>query len=133
MRILALGILGLMLTACSMTKGYEGPSRGADEVARVHAHGVTFKSVNGIDVGSVSSGLEIPPGETEIRLLVNASNFNARGIDHSDYLLRMVAEAGREYSVTGKRGHRRLCAFPLNENTGQPEFDRPAGCIVSTR
>lgn len=133
MKNLLLCLFALSFTACAMTKGYEGPSRSSGEVARIHAHGVAFKEVNGIDVGSTSGGVEVLPGENEIRLLVNASNFNSKGIDKSLYSLKMIAEAGVEYSVTARRGDRRLCAFPLNPANGQPEMSKPAGCIVSVR
>ena len=122
-------ILLLSLPSCTTAKGYTGSGPVGLKTAVVRAHGVTFHTVNGIEVGATATGVEVLPGENEIRLTINASNFNDRGLNSTVYTLLFDAEPGKEYSVTGRRGDARLCAWEIDQNNGQPNFREPRGCI----
>jgi hypothetical protein len=116
--------------ACSATKGYSGSSRSASEVAVVRGYGVTLHQVNGVDVSSFSSTVEILPGENVIQLSINASNFNSRDVERNLYTLKMKAEAGMQYAVTSKRGYGPVCAYLIEPETGATDYSSSAGCIT---
>lgn len=124
------GAVSLAVTGCSSTKGYDGvPGQGV-QVANVRGNGCTFNAVNGKNLGSLVSSVEILPGKNEIVLTVDASNFNSRGPSDPTFKLIMDAQPGVNYVVTGRRGEGRLCAFPIIPDSGEPDFHHAAGCIV---
>jgi hypothetical protein len=117
-----------IISACSATKGYDGPTRSSDELATVKAFGVEFYFVNGKAVSATSSGLSLLPGHNQIEFTVNASNFNAAQDGKKRMILNVNLEAGKTYAVTGPRGGGGLCAYPLN-SAGDPIYEEPAGCL----
>ena len=121
-------VFSLLFSACVTRKGYSGASLPAGELATVVAHGVAFESANGIPVGVLSSSIEIPAGKNELLLTINASNFNDADNAQRQYKLTMLAEGGKTYAITGRRGDARLCAFPLL-SSGDPDFNASAGCV----
>lgn len=124
-------LLSALLSSCSgLTRGYSGPTRADSETAILLPQGCSLRTVNGIDVGNTSSGARVLEGQNEIELTVDESNFNSRGRDENRYKLRLDAKAGISYAITGRRGDGRLCAFPLDPGTGQPDLLSPAGCIA---
>jgi hypothetical protein len=129
--VLFFSMLLVFVYGCATTKGYSGSSSGP--TATIVAHGVSFQSVNGIEVGTLSSGLEVLPGKNVIELTVNRSNYNSGTVAPEVFILVLNAEGGRRYSVTGPRtGGNNLCAYPL-DSQGDPEFQSPAGCIQRQR
>ncbi len=126
--ILSAGALLLAAGCSGPTKAYPGDTRSASETATLRPQGVTLRKVNGVDIGFTSSGATILPGTNEIELTVDASNFNVR--DHNTvYKLRLEAQPGATYAITGQRGDGRLCAFPIDGQSGLPDFKAPAGCL----
>ena len=120
-----------LVVACSPAKGYQGPTKKPNQLAIVRGHGVTLHQVNGIEIGATSTGILVLPGRNELQLTINQSNYNTRGANTKVYQLIMNAEAGKQYSVTGKRGDGRLCAWEIDPATGQPNYSVSAGCIAA--
>lgn len=118
----------LGISACSLDRAYTGPSRSADEVAVIRAHGTRFERVNGISVSHFASGAEVLPGPVTVEIQIEPANFNAR-TDHNSYTIQMNAEAGMEYLITGQRGIGKLCAWEVKKDTGRTDFSKPVGCI----
>lgn len=116
-------------TACTTTRGYEGPARSTAEVAHVKGYGVRFLQVNGIAVGVNSEELEVAAGKNLVTLSINASNYAATEIGEPVYKLEFNAEGGKSYAVTGTREGAQLCAYLIGEH-GQPDFGKSAGCIT---
>ena len=119
----------LLVSACSPAKGYSGPSKKPNQLAIIRAHGVTLHQVNGMEIGATSTGVLVLPGRNDLRLTINQSNYNDPGPNSKVYQLVVNAQAGKQYSVTGRRGDGRLCAWEIDERTGKPNFSRSAGCI----
>lgn len=129
--VLCLCVLCLTaLSGCSLAKGYGGPEKQPNQLAIIRAHGVTLHQVNGIEIGATSAGVLVLPGRNQLQLTINQSNYNDPGPNTQLYELYVNAEAGKQYSVTGKRGDGRLCAWELDATTGEPNFSKAAGCIT---
>jgi hypothetical protein len=125
-------IFTLLISGCATQRAYDRLPPGA-QTATVIAHGVSLIEVNGRQIGSTTSAVEVLAGQSEIRLKVDSSNFNAGDNTDRTYRLLLQAEPGKEYIITGRRGNGRLCAFPKDEATGQPNLLAPAGCITSEK
>ncbi len=126
-----IGLVAMFSSGCfGTTQAYPGGSRSGAETATLIPQGVRLHKVNGFDIGTLSSGVTIIPGPNEIELSLNESNFNLRDPSQARYKLLMDAKPGMKYAITGQRGDGRLCAFPLDPRTGQPEFSAPAGCLT---
>jgi hypothetical protein len=123
-------MLSVLIGGCSAQQMFGGPSRKKAEVAIVRGWGVTLHTVNGTSVGKDSAGVLILPGPNRFEVSINASNYFDGGSDGQTYLLLVNAQAGKEYAITTKRGAGQVCAYPLNESTGDPMFDQSAGCIT---
>ena len=122
----------LLLSGCATQKAYYQLPPGA-QTATVISHGVSLIEVNGRQISSTTSAVEVLAGQSEIRLKVDPSNFNAGDNTNRTYRLILQAEPGKEYIITGRRGNGRLCAFLKDEATGQPNLHAPAGCITSDK
>ena len=120
---------GIFCGCTGPTKAYSGSSRSSDETATLIPQGVTLLKVNGVDVPTTSSGAIVLPGPAEIVLSINQSNFNLRDPVASSYKLRLDAKPGVRYAITGQRGDGRLCAFPIDPESGLPDFKASAGCL----
>lgn len=114
-------------TACSGTQSFTR-DRGTAEPALVMAHGVRILSVNGLSYNSSSSGALVSPGENEFIVAPESANFQMLGEARTSMLIIVKVEAGKTYSITGARGDRRLCAFPVDEAAGGLDYSKPAGC-----
>ena len=125
-------VLTLLISGCATQKAYDQMPPGA-QTATVIAHGVSLIEVNGHQIGSTTSSVEVLAGQSEIKLKVDPSNFNAGDNTNRTYRILLQAEPGKEYIITGRRGNGRLCAFPKDEATGQPNLMAPAGCITSDK
>lgn len=86
--------------------------------------------MNGKDVAATSSGATVLPGQNELEVSIDQSNFNLRDPNQARFKLRLDAKAGVTYAITGQRGDGRLCAFPLDPQNGLPDFRSPAGCLI---
>lgn len=117
-------------TGCVSQKAYSGSSLDKEQKATVVGHGVTLHKVNGVSIAAIATGAEVAPGKNQIELSINSSNYNGRAPESPIYTLVLNAEAGKEYAITGRRGERNLCAWPLDPQTGDPDFGHPAGCIA---
>lgn len=130
MKRCAVFFLMVVLSSCAVTKGYEGAVPEGVIPSQVRGDGVRFLAVNNIPVGASYSELEVLPGRNEIRLQVNASNFNSVGPIEPTFQLPFDAKSGVDYVVTGQRGWGRVCAWEINPETGDPDFHKSAGCII---
>jgi hypothetical protein len=130
----AMAVIGLMcallFSGCTTTKAYPGDARPSSELALLRGYGVTMQTVNAVQVGITSGAVKILPGPNEVKLTINASNFNSPGIDDYVYTLKFNAEAGKEYVITSQRGIGRVCAWLVNPLTGSPDFTKSAGCLT---
>jgi len=119
------------LSSCvGPTKAYPGSTKSNEDTALIKPQGVTLRRVNGVDISAASSGARILPGENEIELTIDASNFNSPGLDPQIHKLTIRVRAGVDYAITGERGGGYLCAYPINPSTGLTEFSEPAGCLT---
>ena len=120
----------LLVGGCSgPTQAYPGAARSASETATLRPQGVSLVRVNGVAISMTSSGASVLPGNNDVELTIDASNFNSADKDTNIYKLRLDAQPGVTYAITGARGDGRLCAFPLYADTGLPNFNSPAGCV----
>ena len=127
--VITLFLLSMGLLGCGTTKAYEGPSRSSDQVARLLAHGVRFHTVNGVSVSAFSSSVTVLPGKNVITLSTEPGSYTARDIENTELTIEFDAVAGTTYAVTGRRGEQRLCAFPINSESGDIDLTKPAGCL----
>ena len=116
------------LQACGLQKAFSGPNKSKTNIAVVRGHGVSLRTINGNAISSMSSGAIILPGRNKIEFMIDGANYNSRGPDHSTYSLELLAEAGKEYIITGKRGDGRLCAW--ESVNGSPDYGKPSGCVA---
>lgn len=123
-------LLLLLVSACSPQQMFGGPAKKKAEVAIVRGWGVQLLSVNKIPVGVNSAGVVILPGANTFLISPNASNYHDVKDSSASFKLEMLAQAGVEYAITSKRGESRICAFPLSPSTGDPVFEKAAGCAT---
>ncbi len=119
----------LTLNGCLTTRAYDGPARSSSEVSRVKIHGGNFIRVNGISIGDSTSEVEVLAGRNVVELAVSATNFQARNEGEPVLKLALIAKPATNYIITGQRGDGRLCAWPVQEDTGDPDFSSPSGCV----
>jgi len=124
-------ILAVLMVGCGFTKrAYEGSSRSSSEVANLRAHGVRIHTVNGMEIGSAVAEVEILPGKNEVAVSITQGNYNMLNRHDEVFKFSIEAKAGTTYSITGRRGDGRLCAWPIIPETGKPDFQHPAGCFT---
>lgn len=124
--ILVLFVVTGFLASCAMNQDFRQDN--VEGKAFVRAYGVKIHSVNGEPYGVNTSRAVISPGTNEFVVSAEASNYQMLGNANIPMKITVQAEAGKDYAITGARGDRRLCAFPLLSETGQPDYSSPAGC-----
>ena len=124
-----LGVL-LALSGCHVTRGYSGPARSSAETALLYPQGVILRQVNTHEVGGLSRAVEVLPGETDILLSIDPSNYNDLTRPGQVYRLKMRAEAGASYIISSNKYDGQPCAWEMVRDSGQPDYSKPLGCAV---
>ena len=117
----------LLLAACSYTTGYAS-NDGNEKPAYVVGHGVSIREVNGISVGSLSRGAKVLPGPNEIKVSIDGGSINLGDPAGGLHTLKITAAPGATYAVSSQRGVGRMCAFLIDQQTGELNYHASAGC-----